>query len=320
MNKFGRPHGTLRSVIAAIAGNFAVTLLKGVTAMLTGSGVMLAETAHSAADTMNEVLLFVGVVRSGIGPSEEHPLGHGKERYFWALIVALLLFLGGGTVSLLEAYDRYVRPRGVQDAGIAFAVLGGAAVFEGLSFSVALRELRRKAGGAGVPLPRFFLELGDPALRTVLLEDAVALAGLAIAAAGLALTVATGDHRPDALASAAIGLLLIATAFELTRDARGLIVGEAAPPALRSRIRATLERSPYVKEVIELLTVRMGVEKLLVIARVSLDGATGRGEVELRLAELDARLHREHPEIMRSFLEPTLTPSSRVTSRCGPGA
>lgn len=307
-----RPDGARRSVIAALAGNLAITLMKGAAAVLTGSGAMVAETAHSAADTMNEVLLFVGVARSGIWPSEEHPLGYGKERYFWALVVALLLFFGGGIVSVLEAYDRYVHPRGVQDAFIAFAVLGGAAVFEGLSFSVALRELRRKARSAGVPLFRLFLDLGDPALRTVLFEDSVALVGLAIAAAGLALTVATGDHRPDALASATIGLLLIVTAFELTRDARGLIIGEAAPPALRARIRATIERSPYVREVVELLTVRMGVEQLLVIARVSLDGATQWPDVERHLEVLNARLRREHPEIMRSFLEPALTPISRL--------
>ncbi len=295
--------GTERAVIAAFAGNFAIGLTKLFAAIVTGSGSMLAETAHSFADATNQVLLFIGIRRSVRRPTEKHPLGYGKERYFWALVVALFLFFGGGVFALYEAYDRFTNPHVLGDATIAFVVLGLSMVFEAFSISVAIKELRHAADVAGLPVRQFLHELRDPALRTVLYEDSAAMIGLVFAASGLFMTVQTHDHRWDAAGSAAIGLLLIGVAYQLARGARALIIGEAAPEGTRNAIRATLIEHPDVDEVIELLVVRVGARQLLVLARLSTrDDLTG-ADVERLLITLRARIRERHPEALESFLE-----------------
>lgn len=298
----GDEGGTLRAVIAAFVGNLAIAVTKGVAAVITGSGAMMAETAHSIADAMNQLMLFIGVRRSVRAPTERHPLGHGKERYFWSLVVALLLFFGGGVFSLMEARERFEHPHEVTEAHVGLIVLGLSVVFELFSLGAALREVRHAAKAEGVPVRRFLRELRDPALRTVLFEDSAALAGLVFAIAGLALTVATGDHRWDAAGSAAIGVLLVIVALALAADARVLIIGEAPPEETRERLRATLVAQPEVEAVTELLAVRMGARQLLVMARLSLRDDLRAAEVERVTLRLRQRLERE-PEVMAAFLE-----------------
>jgi cation diffusion facilitator family transporter len=309
----GDEGGTLRAVIAAFLGNLAIAITKGVAAVMTGSGAMLAETAHSIADAMNQLLLFIGVRRSVRAPSERHPLGHGKERYFWCLVVALLLFFGGGVFSLFEARERFEHPHEVTQAHVAFIVLGLSVVFELFSLGAALREVRHAAKAEGVPVRRFLRELRDPALRTVLFEDSAALVGLVFAIVGLALTVSTGDHRWDAVSSAAIGVLLVVVALALAADARVLIIGEAPPEATRDRLRRALLAQPDVEGVTELLAVRMGARQLLVMARLSVRDDLSGAEVERLIAGLRERLKRE-PEVMEAFLEVNPMPS-RATGR-----
>lgn len=295
--------GTERAVIAAFVGNFAIGLTKLFAAIVTGSGSMLAETAHSFADATNQILLFVGIRRSAGRPTEKHPLGYGKERYFWALVVALFLFFGGGVFALYEAYSRFTDPHELGDVTIAFVVLGLSMVFEAFSISVAIKEVRHAAHEAGLPVRQFLRELRDPALRTVLYEDSAAMLGLVIAAIGLFLTVQTHDHRFDAGGSAAIGLLLIGVAYQLARDARALIIGEAAPEGTRNAIRATLTEHADVEEVLELLAIRVGAKQLLVLARLSArDDLTG-ADVERLLVTLRGRIRERHPEVLESFLE-----------------
>lgn len=291
------------AVVAAFLGNAAIGVIKGFAALTTGSGALLAETAHSFADATNQLLLFVGIRRSVRRPTERHPLGYGKERYFWALVVALMLFFGGGVFSLLEAYARFGEPHQIVEPLVGFVVIGLSIAFETFSISVALRETVRAARRQGIPVGRFLRELRDPALRTVLFEDAAALIGLLFALAGLALSVATGDHRFDAAASAAIGLVLIVVAFELARDARVLIIGEAAPTADRDAIRATLRANENVEVVNELLAVRMGAHQVLVMARLSVRDDLSGGEIERLLVRLREEVRRRHPEVMEAFLE-----------------
>ena len=232
--------GTTRAVLAAFAGNLAIAITKAIAAYVTGSGALVAETAHSIADSVNQILLYIGIRRSVQPPTEKHPLGHGKERYFWALIVALFLFFGGGLFSMFEAYERFTHPQELGTVWVGFVVLGLSMVFETFSLSVAVREVRHAAAEQRIPAHRFLQQLRDPALRTVLYEDSAALAGLVAAIVGLGLTVLTGDHRFDALASAVIGLILIYVAYQLAWGARGLIVGEAPPEEVLDRIRATI--------------------------------------------------------------------------------
>ena len=295
--------GTTRAVFAAFAGNAAIAVTKGVAASLTGSGALLAETAHSIADATNQILLYVGIRRSVRPPSERHPLGFGKERYFWALVVALFLFFGGGVFSLYEGYDRFANPHEIGDATIGFVVLGLSMVFELFSLGVAVREVRHAARVEGVPVRRFLAQLRDPALRTVLYEDSAALAGLVAAIAGLGLTVATHDHRFDSLASAVIGVILIYVAFQLAASARGLIIGEAAPEETANAIRASIAATPEVDRVIELRAVQMGTKQLLVLARVSVRDDVPAGELERLMVRLRERLRRAHPEVMDSYIE-----------------
>jgi len=299
--------GTTRAVLAAFAGNLAIAVTKAFAAYVTGSGALLAETAHSIADSLNQVLLYVGIRRSVRPASAKHPLGHGKERYFWALIVALFLFFGGGLFSMYEAYDRFAHPHELGTVWVGFVVLGLSMVFETFSLSVAVREVRHAAKKDGVPVRRFLQQLRDPALRTVLYEDSAALAGLLAAILGLTLTVLTGDHRFDALASAVIGVILIYVAYQLAWSARGLIVGEAPPEESLDALRAAIANEPGIDKVIDLRAVQMGTKQLLVLARVSVRDDMAAGDAERLLARLRGRLRREHPEVMDSYVE--LNPS-----------
>jgi cation diffusion facilitator family transporter len=285
----------------------AIAVIKAIAASITGSGALLAETAHSIADSLNQILLYVGIRRSVRPATERHPLGHGKERYFWALVVALFLFFGGGVFSIYEAYDRFAHPHQLEAAAVGFIVLGLSVVFEVFSLAVAVRELRSEAREAGIPVREFLDQLRDPALRTVLYEDSAALAGLAAAIAGLGLSTLTGDHRFDALASGLIGAILIYVAYQLAWSARALIVGEAPPQAVRDALRAAIASEPAVDRVIELRAVQMGTKQLLVLARVSVRDDLTAGEAERLLARMRQRLRREHPEVMDSYVE--LNPS-----------
>lgn len=295
--------GTTRAVFAAFAGNMAIAITKGIAASVTGSGALLAETAHSIADSLNQILLYVGIRRSVRPATERHPLGFGKERYFWALVVALFLFFGGGVFSIYEAYQRFAQPHEVREATLGFVVLGLSMVFELFSLSVAVREVQHAAREEGIPVRRFLEQLRDPALRTVLYEDSAALAGLVAAITGLGLTTWTGDHRFDALASAVIGVILIYVAYQLARSARALIVGEAPPADVRDALRATLAGEPDVDGVSDLRAVQMGTKQLLVLARVSVRDDLTAGEAERLLVRLRERLRHEHPEVMDSYVE-----------------
>jgi cation diffusion facilitator family transporter len=299
--------GTTRAVLAAFAGNLAIAITKAIAAYVTGSGALVAETAHSIADSANQILLYIGIRRSVQPPTEKHPLGHGKERYFWALIVALFLFFGGGLFSIYEAYERFRHPQELGAVWVGFVVLGLSMVFETFSLSVAVREVRHAAAEERIPVRRFLQQLRDPALRTVLFEDSAALAGLAAAIVGLGLTAMTGDHRFDALASAVIGLILIYVAYQLAWGARGLIVGEAPPEEVLDEIRATIASEPGIDKVIDLRAVQMGTNQLLVLARVSVRDEIPSGDAERLLARLRTRLRRQHPKVMDSYVE--LNPS-----------
>ena len=295
--------GTSRAVVAAFAGNLAIAITKAIAAFVTGSGALLAETAHSIADSVNQILLYVGIRRSVRPASARHPLGHGKERYFWALIVALFLFFGGGVFSMYEAYERLTHPHELGAVWVGFLVLGLSTVFESFSLSVAVREVRHAAKREGLPVRRFLHQLRDPALRTVLYEDSAALAGLLAAAIGLTLTVLTGDHRFDALASAVIGVILIYVAYQLAWSARGLIVGEAPAEEILDGLRAAIATEPGVDKIVDLRAVQMGTNQLLVLARVSVRDDIPTGDAERLLARMRKRLRREHPEVMDSYVE-----------------
>jgi cation diffusion facilitator family transporter len=211
------------AVLAALPGNGALAILKGIATVMTGSAAMLAETFHSVADTGNQVLLMLGLRLSRRPPDAAHPFGHGRDVYFWAFVVAMMLFSVGGAFSLWEGIDKFRHPTSHASFGVGYGVLGGAFVFEASSLGVALHVLRKEVRGRSVW--SYFRQSRDPTLTTVVLEDTAALTSIVIAAAGLALAQATGVSAWDAAASFLIGLVLIVVAIFLAIENYSLLIG-----------------------------------------------------------------------------------------------
>lgn len=305
-------HGGSRVVIlAALAGNLAIAATKFAAALWTGSSAMLSEAIHSSVDTGNQGLLLLGLRRAGRPPSPRHPFGHGMELYFWAFVVALMIFALGGAVSIYEGWRKIAEPHPVESAWINFLVLGASVLFESLSFRVALREFRR--AHAGEPFWAAIRGSKDPGVFAVLLEDAAALAGLLIALTGLGLAEWLEMPALDGAASIGIGLLLVLAAAFLANETRSLLTGEAASPRLVAAVRSTLLADPRVASVEELLSMHLGPAEVLVAVTLDFRDDLPGGEVERAAAELTRRVESAHPEVTRMFLHPRRMPAeSRV--------
>ena len=254
------------AVAAALLGNLALAVLKGIAALVTGSAAMLAETFHSVADCGNQVLLFVGMRLAERPPDERHRFGHGKNVYFWAFVVSGLLFSVGGGFAIWEAVRTFLHPHPHESFAWAWGVLVGSLVFESLSISVALRALLRDKGNE--PLRDYLRDVRDPTVLTVVCEDAAALASILIAAAGIALTELTGAAIWDGIASGSIGVLLIGVAVFLAMENYSLLLGETAPPDVERRIREAVTRDPALAALVALYTMHLGPTSLLVALEV----------------------------------------------------
>ncbi|WP_431268745.1 cation diffusion facilitator family transporter [Dankookia sp. P2] len=247
---------------------------------------MLSEAIHSAVDTGNQGLLLLGLRRAARPPTARHPFGHGMELYFWAFVVALLIFALGGAFSVYEGWRKIADPHPVEGAWINFAVLGAAVVFEGLSFRVAYREFRRTH--LGEPFWAAIRRSKDPGVFAVLLEDSAALAGLLVALVGLGLAEWLDLPVLDGVASIGIGLLLVATAAFLANETRSLLTGEAASPRLVESIREMLLADARVAAVEELLSMHLGPAEVLVAVTIDFRDDLPGGAVEQAAAALDA--------------------------------
>jgi len=278
------------AVIAALAGNGALAVLKGAAAAVTGSAAMLAETFHSLADTGNEVLLLLGMRRAAKPPDEAHPFGHGKDIYFWSFVVSVMLFTLGGGWSIWEAIRHFLHPVERRAADWAYAVLGGAFVFEAASLAVALRTMWHQKGAQ--PFMDYWRESRDPTLLTVLLEDSAALVSLPIAAAGLWLAAATGNGRWDAAASGLIGIGLLGVAVILAVESHSLLLGEKAPPRVERTIRAVVAAEPGVRGIRELHTMHLGPNRILIVLAVHFAPELGAPGVEDAVLRLQRQLGR----------------------------
>jgi cation diffusion facilitator family transporter len=277
------------AVVAALLGNLGLATLKGVAAAVTGSAAMLAETLHSLADTGNQVLLFVGMRLARRPPDAAHPFGHGTNVYFWAFVVSGMLFTLGGGFAIWEAVRSWLHPAPHGHTGWAFAVLGGAAVFESASLAIAVRALQRDRGGR--PLRDYVRDSRDPTLLTVVCEDSAAIVSVAIAAAGLWLSGATGDLRWDALASGTIGIVLVAVAVFLAFENYSLLIGEPAAAGVEQRIRRIVARDPAVAGVASLHTLHLGPESLLVALGLQFRGELSGPDVARAVARLQQAIH-----------------------------
>jgi len=249
------------AVFGAIGANVAIAVMKFIGAAATGSSAMLSEGIHSTVDTGDGVLLLVGMHLADRPADERHPFGYGKELYFWSLIVAVLIFGVGGGVSVYEGVLHLIEPKPLEDPGWSYAILGGAALFEGASFVVALREFRKSIAGA--PFWRSLRGSKDPTLYTVMAEDGAALLGLAAAAVGIYGSHALKMPAFDSGASIVIGLLLCGVSSVLIYQARKLLVGEAVDPAMAEEIRGIAQSEPAVHRAGWPLTMHLGPDDVL---------------------------------------------------------
>ncbi len=289
------------AVFGAIAANVAIAAMKFVGAAATGSSAMLSEGIHSLVDSGDGLLLLVGMRLADRPPDERHPFGYGKELYFWSLIVAVLIFGVGGGVSIYEGILRLLDPKPMEDAGWSYAILGGAAVFEGTSLAIAVRQFKRSIGAA--PFWESLRTSKDPTLYTVMAEDSAALAGLAAAATGVFGSHSLGMPAFDAGASIVIGALLCGVSTLLIMQARRLLVGEAVDSEMAEAIRAIAQSEPSVHRAGWPLTMHLGPDDVLLALDAEFKTGVPAEEVAHAVNRIEAELRKCFPEIGRIYIE-----------------
>ena len=293
------------AVYGAIAANVAIAATKFVVAGITGSSAMLSEGIHSAVDTGNGVLLLVGRRLSERKATPEHPFGHGKELFFWSLIVAVLVFGLGGGLSMLEGIQHIMNPAPMRDPKWNYFVLFAAAIFEGTSFTVALRVFLREKGDR--PFWAALHASKDPMTYTVLGEDFAALAGLAVAALGIFISHYYNLPQADGAASIAIGVILAGVAVLLIREARGLLIGEGIRPDTAAAIRELLGRHPLVRSVGPLLSMYIGPEQVLLTLDVEFDPKASAASISKAVRSLEQEIRARFDKITRIYIEARAT-------------
>ena len=296
---------TKSTVQYALVANLAVALVKGIAGVLTGSAALLAETAHSLADTGNQVLLRISLSRAEKPPDEDHPFGYGRERFFWALLVAVLVFFTGALFSVAEGIYAFFVRGGHDRFALAYAVLAFSFVAESLSLAAVLRKTRRGARRAGWSVGGYLRASTDPTVKTVIFEDAAAVAGVVIAAAGIGAHQLTGNRAWEGLASISIGCGLGFVAIKLGRASKDLIIGEPARPAERAAIHEAVLAHPEVDAVVDLRTVHLGPHQLFVAIRLDFrDGITSEA-IEDVSTVIEEELRYVVPDVSDVFLDAT---------------
>jgi cation diffusion facilitator family transporter len=293
-----------KTVLIALAANGAIAVAKLAGGLISGSTALLAEAAHSLADTTNQGFLLASIALSKREPSSAQPFGYGRHRFLWTFLAAVGMFVAGATFAV--GYGIVELIRGGEGGGFAVAwiTLAISFVAEGVSWLRARRQLRGEAREAGKPPVRYVRESRDPNVKMVLFEDTAALAGITIAALGIGLHEATGRSFWDPAASVLVGVLLIGVAIWMARDSARLLVGGAATPAERAAIERVLDDHPHVVEVAELLTMVLAPNALLVAATVDFDDDLDAAEVERTATDLDDALRRAVPDVTEVFLDP----------------
>jgi cation diffusion facilitator family transporter len=294
--------GSKKVIYAALAGNLLIALTKFAAAGITGSSAMLSEGVHSLVDTGNGLLLLYGIRRAARPPDAVHPFGHGRELYFWSLIVALLVFALGAGVSFYEGVLHILSPEPVATPIVNYVVLGLSFLFEGGSWFVALKEFRRTKGRLG-----YFAAVRqskDPSVYTVLFEDSAALLGLVVAFVGISAAQIFGIPELDGAASLGIAAILAATAIFLAREAKGLLMGEPALPDVQLAVRKIAEADPDVQRVNGVLTVHLGPEEIVAALSIEFEDRLTAPEIEACVERIEARLRSERPQFVALFVKP----------------
>ncbi len=289
-------------VLAALIGNVLVAITKTVAAAMTGSSAMLSEAIHSFVDTGNEVLLLYGMHRSRRKPDEFHPLGYGRELYFWSFIVALLIFAVGAGVSFYEGIVHLQNPEPMQRPVINYIVLGLSLLFEGGSWWVAVRSVRAEKGAQSYL--RAIIDSKDPPKFMVLLEDSAALIGIMIALAATWASVTFHEPRFDGIGSLLIGLVLAAVAIFLAKESKDLLIGERADPAMQQGVISIAQGMDGVLRVNGLLTTQMAPTEVVAALSLEFEDGLTITQVERIVADMEATIRKQHPEITSLFVKP----------------
>ena len=304
------------TVLVAFAANLAIAVAKGVAAVITGSAAMAAETAHSVADTVNEVFLFTALRTSTRAPDRTHPLGYGRARYFWALVAAGSIFVTGALYSAYEGVRALTEESTpIESPLVSYVVLGIAFLLEGTSLLKGLKQTRGEAREKQQSYREFLRTSDDPTATTVVFEDSAALIGLLLAGAGTALHQATGSSLWDGVASILIALLLAFIAVRLGRSNMRLLTGVQADPRMVRAMVAWFGDEPEVEAVVDLLTVQLGTDQVLLCARLDLVDSLSAGEVEQAMVRMGRDVREQFPDVAEVFLEPVPRDDPEVRER-----
>jgi cation diffusion facilitator family transporter len=295
--------GGSRAVVAALAANLGIALIKFIAFAITLSSAMLAEAVHSVVDSGNQILLLVGGRRSRRDATTEHPFGYGRDRYVYAFLVALTLFTAGGLFALYEGQEKVRHPHELETPAVALIVLAVAAALESFSFRTAIKESAKIKGTDS--WIGFIRHSKTPELVVVLLEDFAALIGLTFALAGVGLATITDNARWDGVGSIAIGALLVAVACILVVEVKSLLLGESAAPQTRATIMAALAGGG-IDRVIHLRTMHLGPDELLVAAKVAMPSSRSLAEVARAIDDAEVRVRAAVPSARVIYLEPDL--------------
>lgn len=298
----GQSTGT---VLVALASNAGIAVAKGFAAIISGSAAMAAETAHSVVDTANELLLLLALRRSEKPADRAHPFGYGPERFFWAFVAAVSIFVSGAVFAAIEGIRTLMSPsQESRSATVSYAVLGVSFLLEGVSWVTAMRQVRGEAATHRQSFAAYLSSTDDPTVKTVFFEDSAALVGLVLAAAGVYVHEVTGSSAGDAVASLLIAALLASVAYLLARTNKGLLIGSQADPRLLRAIGLWIADRPEVDALVDLMTQRIGTGRLLVCARVDfVDDRDGAG-LERTVLAMNRDLRGRFSDVAEVFLEP----------------
>ncbi|HEY3894447.1 MAG TPA: cation diffusion facilitator family transporter [Pseudonocardiaceae bacterium] len=304
------------TVVVALAANALIAVMKAVAGLLTGSAAMLAEAAHSVADTATEGLLLAALRQSERPADRRHPFGYGKVRFFWSLIAAVSIFVTGAIFSGFEGV-RTIFGSGEEQTfvWVAFLVLGLSFVIEGTSWVRAVRQIRQEKAEENRTLRQHLRNTDDPTVKTVFYEDSAALIGLLIAFAGVGLHLLTGSALWDGLASLLIGALLAGVAYLLGRTNMGLLIGQQADVRLVRAVHERLLTQPEVEQVVDLLTMLTGTDRILLCARVDFTDSLSAAELEHACVRIDGELRTEFTDLDEIFIQPVPGGDSALNER-----
>jgi len=294
-------HGSRTVIFAALLGNTAIAVTKFAAAAITGSSAMLSEAVHSLVDTGNQLLLLYGLRRAARPPSPDHPFGHGLQLYFWAFVVAVLIFGLGSGVSILQGIEKVRAPHPIEDAWVNYLVLGIAMLFEGAVWIIALRAFRAEKGSRGWLAA--IRSSKDPITFTVLFEDTAALLGLFTALIGVFFSQKLDLPVLDGIASVVIAVILAATAAFLAYECQSLLTGEGVDSVTRTALRELALQEPGVERINEFLSMHFGPNDVLVAMSLDFQDALPASSVERVVSQIERRIKVAYPEVSRVFIE-----------------